>query len=70
MSAATRDKVIRGGSEVDLVYSGLEETMSLAFAEIAEKMLSDERIDTMRTAAFSIAIEKVARSYLELGVFP
>lgn len=70
LSDATRDKVIRGGSEVDLVYSGLEETMSLAFAEIADKMLTDERVDTMRTAAFTIAIEKVARSYMELGVFP
>ena len=43
---------------------------SLAFAEIADKMLTDERVDTMRTSAFVIAIEKVARSYLELGVFP
>lgn len=70
LSDATRDRVIRGASEIDLVYSGLEETMSLAFGEIVNKMLSDERIDTMRTAAFTIAIEKVARSYLELGVFP
>ena len=44
--------------------------MSLAFGEIVNKMLADTRIDTMRTAAFTIAIEKVARSYLELGVFP
>jgi glutamate dehydrogenase (NAD(P)+) len=52
------------------VRSGLEETMVKAFAEISDRMISDPRIDTLRTAAFSIAIDKVARSYLELGVFP
>ena len=62
--------MIQGAEERDLVYSGLEETMTTAFKEISDIMLSNKRIDSMRTAAFMIAIEKVARSYLELGVFP
>jgi len=70
LGPAARARVIHGASEEDIVYSGLEETMSTAFNEIAEAMLTDDRIDTMRTAAFMIAIGKVARSYLELGVFP
>ena len=65
-----RARVVQGAGEKDLVYSGLEETMVTAFQEISDIMLSDKRIDAMRTAAFMIAIEKVARSYLELGVFP
>ncbi len=70
LSPAARARVIRGAEEEDIVYSGLEETMVVAFREIAQKMLSDDRITMLRTAAYAIAIEKVARSYLELGVFP
>jgi glutamate dehydrogenase (NAD(P)+) len=70
LGPVARAKTVRGADEVDIVYSGLEETMVVAFHEIADKMLSDDRIDTLRTAAFAIAIEKVARAYLELGVFP
>jgi glutamate dehydrogenase (NAD(P)+) len=65
-----RARIVAGADEEDIVRSGLEETMVNAFAEISERMISDPRIDTLRTSAFSIAIEKVARSYLELGVFP
>ncbi|HET9234747.1 MAG TPA: Glu/Leu/Phe/Val dehydrogenase, partial [Candidatus Eisenbacteria bacterium] len=70
LGPVAKAKIIRGADEVDIVYSGLEETMVTAFQEIAEKMTSDRRVDTLRTAAFAIAIDKVARSYLELGVFP
>ena len=70
LGPAARAKVVRGASEVDIVYSGLEETMVTAFQEIAQKLSSDRRVDTLRTAAFAIAIEKVAQAYLELGVFP
>jgi glutamate dehydrogenase (NAD(P)+) len=61
---------IHGASEVDIVYSGLEETMAVAFEEITNRFFRDERITTLRTAAFSLAIDKVARTYLELGIFP
>jgi glutamate dehydrogenase (NAD(P)+) len=70
LGPAARAKVVRGAGEVDLVYSGLEETMMVAFQEISAKMLADPRVDTLRTAAFTLAVEKVARAYLELGVFP
>jgi glutamate dehydrogenase (NAD(P)+) len=69
LDAVERSK-IRGASEVDIVYSGLEETMTVAFQEISERFFRDERITTLRTAAFSLAIDKVARAYLELGIFP
>ena len=70
LDPGARQKLIQGASEIDLVYSGLEDTMSTAFQEISEKLLSDDRVDSLRTAAFTVAIEKVGRSYLELGVFP
>ena len=70
LGPAARERVTMGADEVDLVRSGLEETMVTAFNEISEIMLKDDRVDSLRTAAFALAIEKVARSYLELGVFP
>jgi glutamate dehydrogenase (NAD(P)+) len=70
LSPSIRAKLARGADEVDIVYSGLEETMVVAFDQIVERMFHDDRIDTLRTSAFSVAIEKVAQSYLELGVFP
>ncbi len=70
LSSSAKERLIHGAEEEDIVYSGLEETMSVAFHTVAERMLTDNRIDSLRTAAFSVAIEKVANAYLELGVFP
>ena len=62
--------LIHGPGEVDVVRSGLEDTMIDAYREIVERLRSNEKIKTLRTAAFTLAIEKVCKSYLELGVFP
>jgi glutamate dehydrogenase (NAD(P)+) len=56
--------------ELTLVNSGLEETMSAAYHELLEARRRDPRIPDLRTAAFVNAIEKVSRTYLELGIFP
>jgi glutamate dehydrogenase (NAD(P)+) len=60
----------RGADEVDLVNSGLQETMIVAYDQIHEIWKQDPRIGTLRTAAFVSAINKVALCYGELGVFP
>jgi glutamate dehydrogenase (NAD(P)+) len=62
--------VARGAEEIDIVNSGLEETMVVAYREIRELWKSDSRIKTLRTAAFISAINKIALSYQELGIFP
>ncbi|MGQ0553538.1 MAG: Glu/Leu/Phe/Val family dehydrogenase [Planctomycetota bacterium] len=59
-----------GASEIDLVRSGLEATMIDSFAEMKEAMRADPTIRDLRTAAYVVAIAKVARSYSELGIFP
>ena len=65
-----RKVLLHGPDEVDLVYSGLEDTMITAYHEIREAYLSlDKKVD-MRTAAFTVAINKVGGSYEELGIFP
>ncbi|MBI3826716.1 MAG: Glu/Leu/Phe/Val dehydrogenase [Candidatus Rokubacteria bacterium] len=67
---AERRQIVRGPDEIDLVNSGLEETMIGAYQQIREIKQRDARIHDLRTAAFVSAIHKVARSYLELGIFP
>ncbi len=63
-------RIAHGADEIDLVNSGLEETMIGAHRQIRELWKSDRRTRDLRTAAFLNAIYKIARSYLELGVFP
>ncbi len=65
-----REFILHGPDEVDLVYSGLEETMISATNEIMNKWLEDPEIPDMRTAAYVVAINKVGTSYAELGIFP
>jgi glutamate dehydrogenase (NAD(P)+) len=62
--------LVRGPDEIDLVNSGLEETMVSAYREIREVHSSKSPKDSRRTAAFIIAIEKVALAYEQLGIFP
>ena len=65
-----REFIMHGPEEQDLVHSGLEETMITATREIMEIWKSNPEIPDMRTAAYVSAINKVATSYSELGIFP
>jgi glutamate dehydrogenase (NAD(P)+) len=58
-----------GADEIDLVYSGLEETMVEAYHEIREIYKQHRGID-MRTASMVSAIDKIATSYRHRGIFP
>ncbi len=68
IDAARLVQLSAGAGEEDLVNSGLEETMAAAYAELAE-VAATKGVD-LRSAAFIIAIDKVARSYAERGIFP
>lgn len=65
-----RAAVVRGPDELTVVNSGLEEIMAVAYHEIRETLARRPEMGSLRIAAMAIAIEKVARSYLSLGVFP
>jgi glutamate dehydrogenase (NAD(P)+) len=65
-----REFIMHGAEEVDLVYSGLEETMITATREIMDEWRRNPQIPDMRTAAYAVAINKVGTSYAELGIFP
>ena len=70
VSATERAVIAHGPDEIDLVHSGLEETMITATREIMEIWNANPAIPDMRTAAYVCAINKVAHSYTELGIFP
>lgn len=65
-----REFIMHGAEEADLVYSGLEETMITATREIMDYWHKNPSVPDMRTAAYVVAINKVATSYAELGIFP
>lgn len=60
--------VRRGADEIDLVRSGLDDTMQKGYQQIHEKFWANDQVKDLKTAAFSIAIEKVSRTLLEMGV--
>ncbi len=65
-----KNALTRGADEIDLVRSGLEETMVTAFQQILEVFNRKKSIDDLRSAAFVSAINKVANDYMTMGVFP
>ena len=70
VSASEREFILHGPDEVDLVYSGLEETMINATHEVMNAWKENPSIPDMRTAAYVVAINKVGTAYAELGIFP
>jgi glutamate dehydrogenase (NAD(P)+) len=64
------ERVTQGASEEDLVRSGLEETMIGAYHPIRETWKQHRGAVDLRTAAMIVAIDKVALSYEQLGIFP
>jgi len=67
---ATFKKLSVGASEYDLVDSGLEETMVNAYNEIRDISLHHGGDTDLRTAAYISSIQKIAGSYLTMGIFP
>lgn len=64
------EKLSQGASEIDLVRSGLDDTMRTAFQKIRERFWSNEKISDYRTAAMVLAIEKIYTSYRNMGIYP
>ena len=64
------ERITHGASEEDLVNSGLEETMIAAYHPIRTIWKREQAKVDLRTAAMILAIDKVALSYEQLGIFP
>ena len=63
LSDSTKNNLIAGPDEIDLVRSGLDDTMREAYNKIREIYLERDAVEDLRTASFVLAIEKIATSY-------
>ncbi len=63
-----RDEFLDGGSELDLVRSGLDDVMRSAYDRIAELRIQKPEVPDFRTAAYVIAIRNIANAYADIGI--
>ena len=61
-------RLIKGASELDLVRSGLEDTMSMAFQDIREVMKQYPEVKDYRTASYILALGKIVQNYEDIGL--
>tara|TARA_A100001011_G_scaffold400741_1_gene518187 strand:- start:8571 stop:9962 length:1392 start_codon:yes stop_codon:yes gene_type:complete len=68
LNLSNKENIIKGSDEIDLVRSGLDDTMRSAYIAMSYRMHSKNKIKDLRTSAMSIALEKIALSYQTLGL--
>ena len=61
-------ELLDGVNEIDLVRSGLDDMMIDGFQEVKKEFIENDKINDFRTAAFKVAIEKIAMSYDSIGL--
>lgn len=64
-----RENIVRGAEEIDFVRSGLYDSMRQAYQEMRKVLLENERVEDYRTAGYVLSIEKISRTYLDVGVY-
>ncbi|MCK0150703.1 Glu/Leu/Phe/Val dehydrogenase [Marivita sp. S6314] len=68
MTPDFKSKYLRGADELELVRSGLDDTMRIAYQAMREVWHGREDVTDLRTAAYLVSIEKVAASYRAKGL--
>lgn len=63
-----RKQIVRGASELDLVRSGLDDTMRTALHDIREAMKRYPDIKDFRTASYVVALGKIIQNYEDIGL--
>ncbi len=63
-----KEKYLKGASEIELVRSGLDDTMRGAYNDTAEVWRRRADVPDLRTAAYLVSIQKVALSYRNKGL--
>ena len=58
-----KEQLLEGPNEINLVRSGLDDTMRESYNEIYEQQQSNPKIGDRRTAAYALAIKKIADIY-------
>jgi glutamate dehydrogenase (NAD(P)+) len=68
LSPDFKQKYLRGAGELELVRSGLDDTMRIAYQSMREVWHSRADVTDLRTAAYLVSIDKVAKSYRAKGL--
>ena len=68
LSDGFKQKYLHGAGELELVRSGLDDTMRAAYQSISEVWRSRDDVEDLRTAAFLVSIDRVAASYRAKGL--
>ncbi|GAA6176802.1 Glu/Leu/Phe/Val family dehydrogenase [Sulfitobacter pacificus] len=68
LSPNFKEKYLRGAGELELVRSGLDDTMSTAYQSMADVWHGRDDVKDLRTAAYLVSIDKVAASYRAKGL--
>ena len=68
LSPNFKDRYLRGADELELVRSGLDDTMRIAYQAMREVWHGRDDVKDLRTAAYLVSIEKVAASYRAKGL--
>ncbi len=68
MSPDFKEEYLRGAGELELVRSGLDDTMRTAYRAMREVWHARDDVSDLRTAAYLVSIDKVAASYRALGL--
>ncbi|MFN2306478.1 MAG: glutamate dehydrogenase, partial [Paracoccaceae bacterium] len=68
MTPDFKSKYLRGADELELVRSGLDDTMRSAYQAMREVWHARDDVHDLRTAAYLVSIAKVAASYRAKGL--
>ncbi len=68
LSPGFKQKYLRGAGELELVRSGLDDTMRSAYQSMRRVWHEREDVKDLRVAAYLVAIDRVARSYSTKGL--
>ncbi|EAQ24947.1 MULTISPECIES: Glu/Leu/Phe/Val family dehydrogenase [unclassified Roseovarius] len=68
MSPDFKQKYLKGAGELELVRSGLDDTMRTAYQSMREVWHGRQDVTDLRTAAYLVSIAKVAASYRAMGL--
>lgn len=68
LSPDFKEKYLRGADELELVRSGLDDTMRISYQAMADVWHSRDDVEDLRTAAYLVSISKVAASYRAKGL--
>ncbi len=69
LSEGERNQAVRGPEEIDLVEAALADTITQAYRSV-HTIWKSRAMPDLRVAAFSLAIDRIAQSYLVQGIFP